>query len=440
MADIGAELAPSKRILVVGSVVSIQGINSFPWNDIPTSLNVADFDIVVLNFTPLGLAATSETIDIGQIPSFRQFARLIFSPASETIAIGDPFFHIGANPYLESTWWLPFAPAFLRESGETITVAQAKYSFYIDHVRHWSFCMAGWQEPNPPFFRDYMAAAGLPRTENLRPRLTSIANNRYDRPIAFEYDLVAESRGGGHLGTSGKITWLPPTTEIGDGEAIPLLLKSLYGVLKEVTPPPWLSTYTLPAEVPLLQRIAGIQRDLDQLTRDLAQASDQLSATSRFKRLLYETGEGVLEPIVLDTLRILGAHIQQPPQKGKEDGRFLDPVGRLATIEIKGRAGPLRVSDVRQAHQWVADSLAYESRQSKGILIANLMKDAPPQDRDGAIPQNCRDLAQNFNICILTTTQLFKALASVQEGAFDSGGFWDAVSATAGVCPLPELT
>jgi hypothetical protein len=98
-------------------------------------------------------------------------------------------------------------------------------------------------------------------------------------------------------------------------------------------------------------------------------------------------------------------------------------------LEIKGRTGNLRLSDVRELHNWVSDALAEEELESKGILIVNLQCDEDPQRRKDFIPPNCAKAAARFDIAILTTTQLFQALVAHQESTLDRKKFWDALFA-----------
>lgn len=68
-------------------------------------------------------------------------------------------------------------------------------------------------------------------------------------------------------------------------------------------------------------------------------------------------------------------------KRGRDDGRLTDPTGRNGILEIKGRAGALCVSDVRELHDWVSDAIANEGWQGKGLLIANLRCNEPPGQR-----------------------------------------------------------
>jgi hypothetical protein len=430
---------PKKKIVVLGSTLSTAEVASYRWDLVPSAFNIADFDIVMLNFYPFRIPEIGNAIDIDTLPSFQQFARLLFSPASQIIVIGSPFFSLGSNPYLESTWWLPLSPRFLDESGDTIDLKNPEYSTYFDHVSSWHFCLSGWQPIHPNYFSAYMNEAGIPRAHSIKARVYSLAENRYGRPIAFSARFDAFSERGGAVGESGLVTWLPPTNEIDVDSAIELLLRDNLGIVGEKRAPSWLANYVLPAETPIIDKIAELERNLDSLRDDLDRAKKALLEASRYKKLLYETGEEVLEPIVLDALAELGASVEPPSVKGKEDGRIVDPFGRLGTLEIKGRSGPLRIGDVRQSHQWVADRIAYGETESKGILIANLKKDQLPSNRGEVFPSNCVRAAQNFGICLFTTTQLLNALMLHQQDALELSKFWRSIFEASGVCDFPEL-
>jgi hypothetical protein len=156
--------------------------------------------------------------------------------------------------------------------------------------------------------------------------------------------------------------------------------------------------------------------------------------------LLYEQHVEGLEPVVRDALRALGATVSDPkPKENREDGRLTAPGGQIGMLEIKGRTKSLSLRDVRQLEQWVRDAFSQENLVSKGILIANMYCGQPPKLRDKAFPPNCIDSAKIANLCLMTTTQLFRALCSYQREELDIAEFWNTVFNTDGVCSLPEL-
>ena len=75
----------------------------------------------------------------------------------------------------------------------------------------------------------------------------------------------------------------------------------------------------------------------------------------------------------------------------------------------------------------------------KGLLIVNAYRELPLHERDVQFPDDCVKKAEFEKICLLTTTQLFRALHTFQEGKLDRRDFWDAIFTANGICYLPKL-
>jgi hypothetical protein len=181
------------------------------------------------------------------------------------------------------------------------------------------------------------------------------------------------------------------------------------------------------------------EQEIQETTRKLKQARQQLTEVKRFHKMLYETGEDALEPVVREALRQLGAQVTDPPPRsGKEDGRLVSPAGDNGMLEIKGPQGPLKLRDVRQLDQWVRDAIAEEEWESKGLLIVNAYHKTPLADRGNPFPDNCIKAAKRFEICLMTTSQLFRALVVDQRGELDRDQFWATIFDTNGPCSLPD--
>lgn len=285
-----------------------------------------------------------------------------------------------------------------------------------------------------------------PKTNRLLCELTPLAQTRFNQPIAFQlqYQAVLEDNATGlrqKLKESGNIIWLPPTTEISSYEAVNLILRERYGLRLESEQPTWVTSYKLPHQLPIETNIFQYQQEIEQLESKLTVARQQLKEAVKFRKLLYEQGENGLEPVVRDALRKLGALVYDPlPKQNREDGRLVDSSRRKGMLEIKGRTKSISLADVRQLNQWVTDaSMSDENWESKGILVANTYCDRPPEQRSEPFPSNCIEKAKKANQCLITTTQLFRALCSHQKGELEIAAFWNAVFDANGVCSLPEM-
>lgn len=453
-----------KRILVLGSSPHTRLVDAYAWDKLPRQINVADYDVVILNFVPFLDKELAQGIQLDNLPSLEQFIRLIFSEGSEIIAIGVPGIRIGPEPaqlrriplegFWSIAWWLPLFPDHKHEAGEEIRNIEPEFAYYFQYVRRWFFFATPQLSKIIPTYTDspYYYRIIHPQCRGINARLKPIAQTRFQQPIAYELQIQglqvvqSEDYWHGPLGrhemqpimTSGRIIWLPPTTDISNYEAVSLILRERYGLGFEEVAPAWVEVYKLPHQLPLEAEIDRLEQEIQALTEQLGTERHHLLEASRFRKLLYEQGEA-LELVVRDALRELGAQVDDPKLRTHEDGRLIDPTGRQGMLEIKGRTGPLRLSDVRELDQWVRDGIANENWQSKGLLIANLGCGTPPLQRRDLFPLNCVRTGQQYGQCFITTTQLFRALCSHQRGELDLTAFWDTIFSTNGVCLLPEL-
>jgi hypothetical protein len=421
------------KILILGSRGHGQNLEEYLWNDIPDTLNVADYQTIIMDYTILNLPDVAKTAVLHNNLRDYQFAKFLFSPNSEIVIIGSPKFSFPfmQNQSWPATYWLPKYPLFDYETGDSINLIDPSFEYYMNHVETWSYCVRLDHIKSHKEIHTYLSEAGVGH-KDAAITITPIAENRYKRPIAFTMSFQAGPY------ESGKVIWLPPTTEIFSFDAINLLLKERYNLYSENAPPEWLSKYPLPAEVPVRKRISDIYKNIADLEDEKLAQHKNLIEITVFHKLLYESGEGILEPIVRSALRALGAEVEEPRVKGQEDGRLKDPFGRDATLEIKGREGPLRLRDINELDRWVRDSLVNEDRHSKGILIGNLMRDQDLHSRENVYPDNCLKAAKNSDICLLSTAQIYKAIQDQQNGKFEQQKFWDAIFSTNGACNLPQ--
>ena len=298
------------------------------------------------------------------------------------------------------------------------------------------FTLKVFSQPHPNLTSAYLSI-GVPWANTIRPSTASLAETRFHRSIGFRLWFDASGKRGNTL--SGDIYWLPETTEISVSESIDLILRDRYRLVFERIAPQWIKSFQLPSQITIIESIQEKEKMVMDLTDKLENDRLALDQESRFLKMLYEQGEDVLEPIVRDALRNLGAKVEEPKQRGKEDGRLIDISNRRGMLEIKGRTGNLRLSDIRELDNWVRNAIANESWHSKGIMIANLQCNKAPDKRKNTIPRNSLEAAENFDIIILTTTQLFHALVMDQNGTLDRNFFWDQVFSSKGICSLPEV-
>lgn len=444
----------NKRILVLGSTPHTRLVTAYAWDRLPQDLNIADYDVVILNLVPFLDKEFARRITQSALIPWMQYARLLFS-RSEIIVVGQPWAKSEDNSEQSFMHWLPVIPQITPDSGEEIREISPEFDYYFQYVKRWNF-HTNRNLQNLGSLQQYFKV--VHSQANLKPHveIEPIAQTRFHQFVAFKlqflliYDEVwMQDRFGrsskvveeGEIEVAGRVIWLPTPTEIPGYEAINLILSKQYGLNLEQAPPTWVKPYKLPLQLPIEEEITQYQQEIQDLAKKLTVAEQRLQDETRFQKLLYEQGEDALEPIVRDALRKLDAQVHDPQERGREDGRLVDPFGCKGTLEIKGRTGSLRLNDVRQLDQWVRDAFLIENWDSKGILIATLYCGVPPEQRGQfeLFPTNCISAAQRSKQCLMTTTQLFYALRSHQRGELDLEAFWNNVFNTNGVCTLSEL-
>ncbi|MBD1868743.1 hypothetical protein H6F95_15775 [Cyanobacteria bacterium FACHB-471] len=448
-----------KRILVLGSALHTQSVDAFAWNDLPGYLNVGDYDVIILNLVSFLEQQSNFGIRAERLPTWQQIARLLFSPNSEVICIGLPGVDANNSLYQSTSWWLPVTPEFVFNSGEVIRNIKPEFAYYFEHVRRWFFYAT------PSFKSHFMGLAGYlrvvhPWANNLQVGMGAIAHTRFNQAIAFKLIFRAgyvdrsralPARRGKDAGvepllTSGVAVWLPPPTEISADEAISLILRERYRRAVDVATPEWVATYQLPQQQAIAAQVNERQKEIERLQQEIALAQKQLEATTSLNRLLYEQNQEALTLIVCDALRELGAQVSDAKigADSTSSGGIMhltDPSGREGMLLVKTRAGELPLNDLRQLDQYVRDLMLNQNWRGKGILIANTYYTHPPEQRNEPFPSNCIRAAQQlFGYCLVTTTQLFQAIATHQRKELGSREFWNAIFEVNGVCPLPELS
>lgn len=285
-------------------------------------------------------------------------------------------------------------------------------------------------------------------------RFESIANTRFEKAIGLKIDLAAirdyrynppEGPGtcegllpGRETVREGSpIFWLPAPDKVTPAEAIDLILRQRYGLKEEARRPTWARGYTLPTEEAIKIEIAGLEMERLGIVARISEARERAANAAGPSLLLYEKGKHILEPIVRETLRRLGAHVEDPEAEGIEDGTLTRPEG-LAILEIKGRVGPIKQDDVRQVVQWASDAKLRDDIEYKPIILGNPYCEVAPGERGEPFSPPAKTYAENGGVALVTTVQLYEALRQKQVGELDENAFWKSIFEAKGLADLPS--
>lgn len=450
-----------KRYLVIGSDGHGRGVRSHRWDKLPDDLNVADYDVVILNFAAFEDKVLAEGFPVDRLPGRETMARLLFAPGSEIVAIGDPSTKIGAPPLVgrpsrdsrrRADYWLPCSLGVEKNKGTSYRVLAEEWRPYFQALSGWRWIATGEYSPYDwnaaqyldPVTRDAntisvqlepVAATRFEKAIGLRVRVGAVRVYRYNPPES----PVASSAGiaeGREVTEASPVFWLPAPDRTSPSEAIDLILRDRYGVAAEARLPDWAAAYSLPVEIPIREEIAELEQDRRRVESQISDARERAAEAARPRVLLYEKGKEALEPIARDALRNLGARVEDPQADGVEDGTLFRAEGD-AVLEVKGRIGVLKQEDVRQVVQWASDAKLRDGREYKAIIVGNPHCETPPDDRGEPLAPNAKTYAQNGDVALVTAPQIYEALRQKQAGDFDEEAFWKALFDARGLADLP---
>jgi hypothetical protein len=184
----------SRRILVLGSEPHSREVTAYTWDNLPSDLNVADYDVVIMNFVPLDFDEELTTrVDSKRLPRKEQFSRLLISQGSEVVAIGHPGTYLSRTSFsLDAMWWLPLVLAYTKETGDVIRDIADPYAYYLDHVDKWYFYWTGEvKQKSLADTSNFISNVGA-EADHIRAHTSPIAQTRFHKAIAIRARLVLQ--------------------------------------------------------------------------------------------------------------------------------------------------------------------------------------------------------------------------------------------------------
>jgi hypothetical protein len=455
-----------KRYLVLGAEGFGPPVNAYRWDKIPDGTNVSDFDVVVLNYAPFEEPTFAQTFRPERLPTDAAMTRMLFSAGTDIIAIGNPASLVGAAPpedmpraqddRVAVSGWLPCWLEISQEEGAAYDVADdSLWAPWFEMLNGWRWFATGVMRWRYRDLRDYLTPVTTD-ADDMTVETAAIALTRFGKAIGLElrFDATQTYRynppggpavSGGLLegkhtiASSTTVTWLPTPDKLPVKDAITMLLRERHGVGDvPATAPDWVNAYMLPQQEEAIGEVERLIEERSHVEQRLRDAQDRVTETERPRLMLYEKGKDILEPVVRDALRALGARVVVPERAGVEDARiyFGD---RAAAVEIKGTKNAIGLEHVRQVAQWANDAKLDDGREHKALIVGNPFCERPLGERENPLAPNAATLARNGRVALVTTSQLYEALRKQQAGSFDEGVFWDRVFAAIGLAELPSI-
>jgi len=413
------------KIWVLGGKVS-NADKSIPWQEsIPFNLSNSDRLIIDLNTIP-----SSITLPLNEI---RDYIRYMLMSGKELYVILSPA-SVKNSSNLQKM--LPFYPTLVEvkpcdfdcinpldwnEIPNEI-VEYCKYvehcPFYVNYINHnylWN-CLnpeSGWNVPPKYSFSQQINSIRIIHNfEILNVSQQSIG-------LTSKYEILDNKPSVLH--TTGQINFLPPSTKISSSEAIEVLVNSIIGVEFKEEEPKWVSKTYLPKIDELICQISAENKTIEETNQKIQRLDKEKDEIEKYRKLLW-TYSKPLENAVKDALFLLGfGEIREGRSKEledlvldfKSDNKFVHGV-----IEVKGREKRTSLEDMNQCFKWVNQYRVQENKKVKGIFIPNQFRRTETlcSKKRVMFEPNEIEFAQDFDICVLPTSELFRAVVHVLKG------------------------
>lgn len=261
--------------------------------------------------------------------------------------------------------------------------------------------------------------------------------NRYGHALAFcirhrigtEYNVKIPY---------GLIYFLPEVS-LDEDETLLIVLRDFCDAASELPEPEWVSGFNVPGQKAIDEKISQIRTTLSEQQAALEKAMIERVKARACLKLLYER-EFALEPIVREILRELGATVEDPVEKNKEDGWVTIQVAgkdHEGVLEIKSaKSDQFSEDGRRQVLDWIERGRTLRGKNYKGIFIGNSAVTKPLKslsDRPDAFSDSWRRAAKLSQICAIKSEELFLIFLLQKQGKVNLDDFWNNLFATDGI-------
>jgi hypothetical protein len=441
-------------------------VDCFLWSQLGKIKNIRDYDTVILDLLAIS------TDEDRKVVSWRKFFSLFdFNSAVDIllndgmiVVIGDPRFLIPrivpspkkgkkkqeAEEEYEDTpflHWTGVKFAWDPEPGDTVIFKDPyhheNFADYIGKLSKWDYslaqCCLNEETLGNRFDLSYIDR----QDRDIHLSQDLFCCNRYQHALAFT--LTLQFRAKKYHGMEvfryfGPMIFLPEIS-LSEDETVKLVLSSVCGIESDLPEPAWLNEFTAPGQKRFDDDITRIEAELETMYGQLSKAHSGRSKCRECLKLLYER-EYALEPAVRDILRGLGANVEDPEDKSKEDGWIVVHVGDKTyegVLEVKStRSDEFGEGGRKQLLDWIDRGRTLREKNYKGIFIGNSAVDKPLGERSWPFNSNWTKAAELSRICALRTEDLYVIHLLKAQNVVEMDSFWTDLFETDGVLDMKK--
>jgi len=447
--------AATRKLLLIGAagydrVQDGLRLDCVPWSDLSKVASVRDYDVLAIDLLSIDSAEARAKVDwtkFNQLLDFSAATHVLAHQDGKMIILGDPRFEIPGvkgetQPFLS---WTGALFEWDNQPGDSVKFDERNGMFkdYVKHLRTWNYSLRQCRLNKAVFAERWDLNEFERKGQKVSTPAVPVCANRLGHSIAFTFFHRVTK--GGLIQIPYGLTYVLPKLSLDENETLQIVLRDFCDVPFESPEPEWLSDIKIPGQKDLDERIAQINTVLAEQQAALKQALAERSEVRTCLKLLYER-EYALAPAVRNVLRLLGAEVEDPTERGKEDGWL------SIQVADKNYEGVLGVASTtsehfdeggwRQIADWVERGRTHRSKNYKGIFIGNSAVAKPIRqlsDRPNAFSGEWRNAARQNQICAMRAEELFLIYILHKQGKLNLDQFWATLFSTDGIFDIRQF-
>jgi len=428
------------KILIIGGYET-RGADTCKWDG--NLLNLTDYELVIIDTSSLNntlsispghsyttdkwpkkIEANFEYIKQKIVESILIDTQIfvLFNPESSLSYHPSPY----VTRSLDTNDWFPLSMRTHIENGTTVNLINKTYREYFRRLKNWEYYYL------PEKADDAKEVKEFYKPDNIRIERKIIATNKLGKPLALELvTLYAKPFGQAYAEQNSRIILLPATSE-DTSEDIDILI-SLTKSIDQTEAPDWVNNINIPNEL-------IIKGELDTAERKLTEKRDYYNNLIKHKRLLYDYSYS-LQDICQLTLKELGANTKPSIVT---DEFIIESGGKEVLVEVKGTSRSIDKDDLGQLVVDIGQHFKETGKSIKGLLIGNGWRNLPLEKREignaRTFPKEIVKAAEDNNVGLLSSVELFNAYCAVLEGKLSKDDFLSTIFNSSGIIRFQPTT
>lgn len=428
-------------------------VECYPWDRLKKVPNLADYDIVILNALESAGSTRMDGDVLKRILDVRTTQEVLRKRGGAFYVLGDPRFEVTwrsdegeqSAPFL---YWTGVEFAWDERPGDTLerhwdAGDRGRFKPFADALSRWKYSLAG-ARPIPEAFAEvwnveYLRSADQQIAVLVDPICDTSYGNHVMFSVSHAQEQVMHQYGlqvSGPKEVLSSPVYFLPESELSEEETLELVLRNLCGADVSAPEPEWVSEFMAPGQDEVDREITALEGQIRELMGTYDRKYEERDEVRKPLKLLYETGSA-LEVAVWSVLEALGAEVERPEDRTKEDGWISVRIGDETfegVLEIKGVGGRhFNLGGLRQLTDWIERGMSFRKKKYHGVFVGNSAIGEPPRSRIWPFNNNWVEQAEMRGYAAVRTEDLYVLYLLDQTGRLpDREEFWRALFAAEG--------